>query len=108
MAMGVSVVTYTIDDANAAELNEKVREHLVPAARSASGYRGFALFDLGEDKRMAVLLFDSLADVGAAQALLTPVGRDHTYALMSGPAIGAAGTVLVADGVFEAEAGTLS
>jgi len=35
-----------------------------------------------------------------AQGALTPVGAEHTYALMSGPAIGALGRALVSDGLF--------
>ncbi len=100
MGGAASIVTYTVDDANAEELTRRVREHLIPAARSLHGYRGFLLFDQGEGKRMAVLLFDAVQDVQAAQAALTPVGRDYTYALMSGPAIGSLGLVLAADGVF--------
>jgi hypothetical protein len=59
------------------------------------------LIDQGEGKRLALLLFDSVDDVRAAQAALTPVGKEHTYVLLSGPAIGSIGTVIVADGVFE-------
>jgi hypothetical protein len=46
------------------------------------------------------LLFDSVENVGPAQHALTPVGREQTYALISGPAIGSVGTVLIADGVL--------
>jgi hypothetical protein len=100
MSMGASVVTYTVKAEHADELAARVRDHLVPAARQVHGYRGFLLLDQGDGKRLALLLFDSIADVGAAQHALTPVGEEHTYALMSGPAIGSAGTVLVADGLF--------
>lgn len=58
------------------------------------------LLEQGDGKCLALHLFDSVEDVGAAQHALSPVGRDHTYALMSGPAVGSVGTVLVADGVF--------
>jgi hypothetical protein len=101
MTMAASVVTYSVDAENAEELAQRVKEHLVPAARTAHGYRGMVLLDQGEGKRLALLLFDSVDDVRAAQAALTPVGKEHTYALMSGPAIGSVGTVIVADGVFE-------
>jgi hypothetical protein len=100
MSMGASVVTYPVASENAAELTARVRQHLVPAAQQTHGYRGFLLLDLGDGKRLALLLFDSVEDVGPAQHALTPVGSQHTYALMSGPAIGSVGTVLVADGVF--------
>lgn len=100
MSMGVSVVTYTVDDSKAEDLLANVREHFVPAARQTDGYEGMALIDLGEGKRMAILLFDSPENVRPAQEALTPVGREHTYALMSGPAIGASGTVLLADGLL--------
>lgn len=62
----------------------------MPAARQTRGYRGFLLLDQGEGKRLALLLFDSVEDVPLARQALTPVGREHTYALMSGHAIGAA------------------
>lgn len=101
MSAGVSIVTYSVDAENAAELVAQVREHIVPAARVAPGYQGMALIDLGDGKRMAILLFESFEQVAAAQALLTPVGGEHTYGLMTGPAVGVAGTVLVADGLFE-------
>jgi hypothetical protein len=100
MSMGASVVTYTVGPENADELTTRVREHLVPAAQQTHGYRGLLLLDQGNGKRLALLLFDSVADVGPAQHALTPVGSQHTYALMSGPAIGSVGTVLLADGVF--------
>jgi len=47
------------------------------------------------------LIFDSVADVAAAQQVIGPVGREPTYALMSGPAIGSIGTIVVSDGLFE-------
>ena len=100
MSAGASVVTYTVDAENADELRRRVEEYLVPAARQTKGYRGFLLLDQGDGKRLALLLFDSVDDAGAAQQALTPVGRDHTYALMSGPAVGSVGTVLIGDGVF--------
>jgi hypothetical protein len=100
MSMGASVVTYTVKAEHAAELVARIREHLVPAAQQIHGYRGFLLLDQGDGKRLALLLFDSIADVRVAQQVLSPVGEAHTYALMSGPALGSAGTVLVADGLF--------
>jgi hypothetical protein len=100
MSAGASVVTYTVDAENADELRQRVEQHLVPAARQTKGYRGFLLLDQGDGKRLALLLFDSVEDVGVAQQVLTPVGRDHTYGLMTGPAVGSVGTVLVGDGVF--------
>lgn len=105
MNMGASVVTYTVDPENFDELHRRVEEHLVPAARQTHGYRGLLLLDQGDGKRLALLLFDSVEDVGPAQQALTPVGRDYTYALMSGPAIGSVGTVVVSDGIFAEPAG---
>lgn len=100
MSMGVSVVTYPVDPQHAEELNRRVREHLVPAARQVPGYRGFLLVDHGDNKRLAVLLFDSVEAARAAQQALTPVGREQTYGLMTGPADGALGTVVIAYGIF--------
>jgi hypothetical protein len=100
MTLGASVVTYTVGSEHSEELNAAVREHLVPAARQTAGYRGMLLLDQGDGKRLALLLFDSVEQVGPAQQALTPVGRDHTYALMSGPAIGSVGAVVVSDGIF--------
>ena len=100
MAQAASVVTYTVEAANAGELHENVWLHLIPAAREVNGYEGFLLLDQGDGKRMAILLFDSVDGVRAAQQVLTPVGEQHTYALMSGPAIGSLGTVVMSDGLF--------
>lgn len=100
MGRGASVVTYTVDDENADELHRRIAEHLVPAARELHGYRGLMLLDQGNGKRLALLIFDSVDDVGPAQAALTPVGRDHTYALMSGPAEGSMARVVLSDGFF--------
>lgn len=100
MSMAASVVSYTVDHANAEELIRSVGEHLVPAARQMAGYRGFMLLDQGEGKRLAILIYDSVEDVQAAQQTLGPVGREHTYGLMSGPAIGSVATVVIADGMF--------
>ena len=100
MSMGVSIVTYPVNAEQAEELNKRVREHLVPAARQVPGYRGFLVVDQGDNKRLAVLLFDSLAGAQAAQQTLGPIGREHTYALMAGPVQGSLGTVVIADGIF--------
>lgn len=100
MPMAASIVEYTVKPGEGDELNRRVKEFLVPAARLVPGYKGMLLFDRGEDKRMAVLLFDSPEGVRAAQRDLSPVGEEHTYELMSSPAIGSFGMVLVADGAF--------
>jgi hypothetical protein len=100
MAMAASVVTYTVQAEHADELTERVHQHLVPAARQVAGYRGFLLLDQGDNQRLALLLFDSIEDARAAQQALSPVGSQHTYALMSGPAVGSLATALIADGVF--------
>lgn len=100
MNLVASVVTYTVEPANAALLAQRVQEHLVPAAQALAGYRGFLLLDQGDDRRIALLFFETVDQVRQAQAALTPVGEEHTYALMSGPAIGSLGRVIVADGIF--------
>ena len=100
MSMGASIVTYTVDPEQSDELHGRIRDYLLPAARQTEGYRGFLLIDQGDGKRLALLLFDSVANVGAAQQALTPVGRDHTYALMSGPAVGSVGAVVISDGII--------
>ncbi|HEX5505432.1 MAG TPA: hypothetical protein VFW96_22635 [Thermomicrobiales bacterium] len=79
-------------------------QHLVPAVRQVHGYRGFLLLDQGDGERLALLLFDSVEDASAAQGALTPVGREHTFPPMSGPALGSPGTAVVADGVFTDQA----
>ena len=100
MAMTASVVTYTVQAEHADELNRRVQEHLVPAARQIAGYRGFLLLDQGDHKRLALLLFDDIQGARTAQQVLSPVGEQHTYALMASPALGSLGTAVVADGVF--------
>jgi hypothetical protein len=99
MIRAASIVEYTVNENEGDELNRRVADYLVPAAREISGYQGFILFDRGENRRMAVLLFDSPDGVRTAQQVLTPVGEEHTYALMSSPAIGSLGMVVVADGL---------
>jgi hypothetical protein len=98
--MGTSIVTYPVDPQQADELHRRVREHLLPAARQVDGYRGFLLVDQGDNRRLALLLFDSVAGAQAAQQALSPIGREQTYALMTGPAVGVLGTVVIADGIF--------
>ena len=100
MSMGASIVTYPVDPQQADELHRRVREYLLPAARQVDGYRGFLLLDQGDNQRLALLLFDSIAGAQAAQQALGPIGREQTYALMTGPAIGVLGTAVIADGVF--------
>lgn len=100
MTMAANIVEYTVNPEQADTLHERVRTHLVPAARQAQGYRGFLLLDRGAGKRLAVLLFDSAADAQAAQETLAPVGMEHTAALMQGPIQRSVGTVVINDGVF--------
>jgi len=100
MNRGASVVTYSIDPKDADELQRRIQDHLVPAARQTKGYQGFLLLDQGDGKRLALLLFDSVDDARAAQGVLTPVGSEYTYALMTGPALGSLSNVVIGDGVF--------
>ena len=100
MNMGATIVTYTVSPGNADELRKRVAEYLVPAARSAKGYKGFLLLDQGDGKRLAVLLFDSLQEAQAAQQIIHPIAAEQIHALLSSPAIGALGTAIVGDGVF--------
>jgi len=100
MGLAASVVTYTVDQENADALRDAVEQHIVPAARGVDGYRGFMLLDQGDGKRLALILFDSVDGVQAAQSKLSPLGAAHTYALMSGPAIGSICQALIADGLF--------
>ena len=45
MELAASIVTYTVDPAQADLLRDRVRDHLVPAAQALPGYKGFVLFD---------------------------------------------------------------
>lgn len=101
MSLVASVVTYTVAPSNAEELRRRVQEHLVPTAQALPGYQGFLLLDQGDDRRIALIFFETPEQARAAQAALTPVGEEQTYSLMSGPAIGSLARVLIADGVFE-------
>jgi|SRR5215218_6901026 len=100
MSLVASVVTYTVEPSNAEELRWRVQERLVPVAQSLPGYRGFLLLDQGDDRRLALLFFETAEQVRQAQVALTPIGEEHTYALMSGPAIGSLARVLIDDGIF--------
>ena len=100
MSLVASVVNYTVEPSNAEELRRRVQEHLLPAAQALPGYQGFLLLDQGDDRRVALLFFETPEQVRTAQSALTPVGEEHTYALMSGPASGSLARVLISDGVF--------
>ena len=100
MTMAANIVEYTVSPEHADTLRERVRTHLVPAARQARGYRGFLLLDRGAGKRLALALFDSAADAQAAQETLAPVGMEQTAALMQGPIQRSVGTAVINDGVF--------
>ena len=98
--MAASLVEYGVDPYNAEELHARVREHLLPVARRTKGYHGMILLDRGGGKRLAILLYDSVEQVGAAKEALTSIGREHTYRLMQGPGLGSVGIVVIGDGVF--------
>lgn len=99
--MVATVVSYKIDPANAEKLRDAVREHLVPAARSMAGYRGFTVLDQGEGKRLACVVFDSAEHGRAAQAAITTAARESgVYAMMTEPQQASFGAVIVADGIF--------
>ncbi len=100
MTMGATVVTYTVEPENAEELHARIRDHLVPAARQAAGYRGFLLLDQGEAQRLAIVLFESVELAMKAQSVIDPVSAEHIYALMSSPSVGSLSTVVFGDGVF--------
>jgi hypothetical protein len=100
MNLVASVVTYTVEAANADELHTRVETHLLPAARALPGYHGFLLIDQGNDQRLALIFFETPEQVMQAQQALTPIGKEHTYALMSGPATGSLGRVLIHDGLI--------
>lgn len=100
MSMGATVVTYTVDAANADTLRQALEDHLVPAARTAPGYRGFLVLDHGDGKRTGVVLFASAQEAKAAQGIIGPVAGRHIYPLLASPSVGALGTAVVAGGVF--------
>ncbi len=100
MSLASNIVEYTVNPEHADTLRDRVREHLLPAARQTRGYRGFLLLDRGEGKRLALVLYDSAADAEAAQKTLAPIGVEHTGALMQGPIQRSIGSVVIDDGVF--------
>ena len=105
MNMAANIVEYTVNPEQAETLHDRVRTHLVPATRTATGYRGFLLLDRGAGSRLAILLFDSAANAESAQKTLAPLGVEHTASLMQGPIQRSLGTVVINDGEF-AEAST--
>ena len=100
MSMGATVVTDTVDAANAERFRQALEEHLVPAARSAPGYQGFLVLDQNAGKRLGLVLFASVEEAKAAQRIIGPVAGRYLYPLMASPAVGALGTAIVADGLF--------
>ena len=101
MSLLASLVTSSVGPSNTEGLRKRVQEHLVPVAWKRPGYHGFLLLDEGDDRRLASLVFERPEQVRQAQAALTPVGEEQTYALMSGPAIGSIARVLIDDGVLD-------
>ncbi len=101
MSMGGTVVTYTVASENIDELHDRIRQHIVPAARRAAGYKGFVLLDQGEGQRMAIVLYESVEAAQAAQRVIGPAGREHIYELLSTPTQGTLSTVVIGDGIFE-------
>jgi heme-degrading monooxygenase HmoA len=100
MSMAAGIVTYTVNPGSGEELARRVQEHLVPVVQQVPGYQGFLLLDQGDDKRLALVLFDSAEAARAAQATLAPIGREQTYALMSRPMQFSLGTAVIGDGIF--------
>ena len=98
MNMAANIVEYTVNPESAETLLERVRTHLVPAARQAKGYRGFLLLDRGAGSRLAIVLFDSAATAQSAQDTLAPIGIEQTGSLMQGPIQRSVGTVVINDG----------
>jgi hypothetical protein len=96
-----TVLTYSIDPANADKLCDALRESLVPAARQSDGYKGFLVVDAGNGKRIACVVFDSAEQGRAAQAAISAASRQAgVYELMTEPAQASFGTAVIADGIF--------
>jgi hypothetical protein len=96
-----TVITYSIDPANADKLCDGIREHLVPAARKNDGYRGFLVIDAGSGKRVACVVFDSAEQGRAAQTAIGAAARDSgIYGMMAEPQQASFGVAIVADGIF--------
>ena len=101
MAMGISIVEYTVDPAQADEVTQRLHAHVVAAARQVPGYRGWLTADLGEGKRRDIWLFDSpeaLEGMGPIGAVAT----EHIVPLTGPPDQLLGGSVLMTDGALTA------
>lgn len=96
-----TVLTYSIDAANADRLCNALRGSLVPAARKSDGYQGFLVIDAGNGKRVACVVFDSPERGRAAQAAISAASREAgVYEMMIEPAQASFGAAIIADGIF--------
>jgi len=103
MMTSATVLSYTVRPDKADALHAALRDHLVPAARKESGYRGFLVLDQGEGKRVGIVIFDSPENAKAAQQGISGAARDAgIYEMMAGPPSGSMGTAIVTDGIFSA------
>ena len=99
MAMGISIIEYNVDPAQADEVNRRLKEHLVAAAQQTAGYRGWLTADIGEGKRRDIWLYDSpealegMGTIGAA-------ANEHITPLTGEPERVLTGTVLMSDGAL--------
>jgi hypothetical protein len=70
MNIAARVVTYSVDPDQADERAKGVAGHLLPASQQIHGYWGFLRLDLGDNKRMSILLFGFAASAQAARHVL--------------------------------------
>ena len=99
MAMGISIIEYTVDPAQADEVNRRLKQHLVAAAQQTAGYRGWLTADLGDSKRRDIWLFDSVEALAGMEAI-GKLADKHIIPLTGEAERHFIGTVLMSDGAL--------
>jgi len=96
---GISIIEYTVDPAQADEVNRRHKEHIIPVAQQTAGYRGWLTADLGDSKRRDIWLFDSVEALAGMEAL-GKLAFEHIVPLTGEPERILMGTVLMSDGAL--------
>lgn len=99
MSLGIAVIEYNLNGADADEVTRQLQEHVVAEARRVAGYRGWLTADLGDGKRRDIWLFESVAAL-QGMATLDTLARAHIVPLTGDPDHILTGSVAATDGIL--------
>jgi hypothetical protein len=98
--MKTNIIEANVAPGQEAVFEERVRAHLLPAARQTEGYRGYLLIDQGEGKRLTVWLYDSAEAALAAGPSVGAVAEEQIVPLMTKAPRKWERRMVIADGLF--------